>query len=165
MSRKSFSELLQLDKKKKLNESLNNFEDTTGGRFTETENIIFSQKYNSTIAVLDSMTEFGVSFKIGANELKENNNLSVLVSCDFLSDDNKDVKMVATTDNMGKAIYYQSYLFKDYCKKSDKMEKVYFYFVLPKFKNQNDILSIYLWNPTKTNAMYDNFKVVIYNTR
>lgn len=161
--KKSVTDLLQLDKKTCLVDEIANFEEQAkSGHFTLTENIIESES-DTNIAVLDSASEFGISFKIGANEIKQNKNLLVISSFDILSSKLSGVKVVATISNEGKTKYYESYLISDYYKAKQK-DNV-FYFTLPAFNSENDILSIYIWNSAKENLLYDNFKVAVYSNQ
>ncbi|HLC83961.1 MAG TPA: hypothetical protein VJI69_09025 [Bacteroidia bacterium] len=165
LKKKSIEELLQLKKKLcLLNESFD-FETSQAGHFSSTENIIYSESLNSNVAILDSLVEYGVSFQIGANELKSKSNLSVKTNFDFVGEDLSGIKIVLTIANEGKTINYQSYLLNDFYKAKKENQRGMFYFTLPKFYNANDIVSIYLWNPTKKSMLYDNFEIVIYKNQ
>lgn len=160
--KRSVEELLQLDKKKLLMEEMNDFEVNQNGHFTTTDNILFSEQY-SKYTILDSVNEYGISFKVGANELKDKSSVSVKVSLDFLSSDLSGIKIVATTANESKTLHYQSYALSDFYQGDEIRQKGIFYFTLPEFYNANDILSVYLWNPDKKLLQYDNFKVAVYS--
>ena len=165
LKKRSVEELLQLDKKKCLIEETNDFEEKKVGHFTTAENTRSSEFY-TTYAVLDSITEFGVSYQIGANELKSNYNLSIRNSFNFFSYDLSGIKIVATISNEGKTIFYENYLLSDYYKgTARKTQSGVFYFTLPEFRSKNDILSIYLWNPSKKELAYDNFKISVYSSQ
>lgn len=161
---RSVEELLQLNKKELLIEEINDFEGNQNGHFTTTENILFSEQF-SKHAILDSANEYGISFKVGANEINRKGNMSVKVSLDFLSSDFSGIKIVVTTANKEKTIHYQSYMLSDFYKNQETKQKGMFYFTLPAFYNANDILSVYLWNPSKKHLQYDNFKVAVYSNR
>jgi len=165
LKKKSVEELLQLDKKKCLMNELSDFENTEVGHFKATVNIVYSEPFHSSAASLDSITEYGVSYEVGANELKSKENISVKTSVDFVSDDISGIKMVLTIANEGKTRYYQSYLLSDFYKEKTQAQNGMFYFTIPAFYNANDIVSIYLWNPGKKKLLYDNFKVVVYSNR
>lgn len=165
LKKRSVEELLQLDKKKCLIDETTDFEETKSGHFIETENIVYSETFQSSVAFLDSLREFGVSYQIGANELKNGQNLSIKTVFDFVGKDLSEIKIVATTANEGKTLQYQSYALSDFYKGSEMRQKGMFYFTLPAFHNANDILSVYLWNPAKKSLEYDNFKVVVYSNR
>lgn len=163
--KKSIEKLLQLDKKNCVLEEVADFEGGPKGHFTTTENVLWAEHY-STYAVLDSANEYGISFKVGANELKTKSSVFVKVSFDFASKDVSGIKIVAATSNEGKSIEYQSYLLKDFYKEDKtKMQNGVFYFTLPAFYNSNDILSVYLWNPQKKFLGYDNFRVAVYSNQ
>lgn len=163
--KRSIEELLQLDKKNCLIEETNDFEETKTGHFNAAENTRYAEFW-TTMAVLDSLTEFGVSYQIGVNELKSNNNLSIRTAFTFFSYDLSGIKMVATISNEGRTIFYESYLLSDFYKaKYDRTQRGVFYFTLPEFRSKNDILSIYLWNPGKKELVYDYFKVAVYSDR
>lgn len=162
--KKKVVELQQLNKKEKVFFARYDFHGRSeGGHFSESANVKYSELYKSDFGVLDAVSEFSVSFSIGANELKKKSNLRVLVSCDIIRQKESGIQMVATITNEDKMIYYQGYKLSDYYEANTDFSDGEFYFVLPKLSNANDILKIYLWNPKKENALYDNFEVTIYN--
>jgi hypothetical protein len=171
LRKRSIEELLQLKKKKCLMEETADFEGGPKGHFTSNDGDLWSE-HKDAYAVLAPDVEYGVSFKVGANELKNKSNVSIKVSFDFFFTDLSGLKIVATTANEGKTISYQSYALRDFYKESAQeraqqgaFQQEVFYFTLPAFHNANDILSVYLWNPDKKTGGYDNFKVVVYSDR
>ena len=160
---KSTSNFLQMNKNIKIYETRIDFDKKNeDGHFGDPNNTIHSSEYNSNVAVLDSTTEYGVSFKIGANELKGKSGQTIVVSSDIIWKTNSNIQMVASISNEGETTYYQSYKLGDYYKTSNLIQRTEFYFILPEFKSANDILAIYFWNPSKGIALYDNFEIVIY---
>ncbi|MBL0327825.1 MAG: glycosyltransferase family 39 protein [Bacteroidetes bacterium] len=163
--RKSIEELLQLEKKQVVANEFTDFEKNENKHFTGFDQVMYSEKFRSSVSKLDTLIEFGVSYQVGVNELNSKNNLSLKVGFDFMSQDLTGIKVVVTTANRGKTKHYQSCLLADFYKGSSGIQKGEFYFNLPAFYNANDILSVYLWNPANKKLQYDNFRVAIYKNQ
>ncbi len=161
--KRSVEELLRLEKKNCLMDEIADFEGDQKGHFTETGDILFSEQ-NST-AMLGPEIEYGISFKVGANELKGKETVSVKASFDFCCKETSAIKLVLTTANKGKTLSYQSFVLGDFYKGSGNIQTAVFYFTVPAFHNANDILSVYLWNPDKSTMSYDNLRVAVYSDR
>lgn len=128
------------------------------------ENTFFAPPIqDSTLVVLDSTTEFGVTTSVKASELKNEKNLKVLVRCDFVSHQELgEMQLVVTIANKYKTVYYQNFFLRDYYKPSIQWQKMEFQFVLPPFETPDDELKAYLWNPSKTDLLYNNWEVIVY---
>lgn len=128
------------------------------------ENTFFAPEIqDSTLVVLDSTIEFGVTTAVKASELKNEKNLKVLVCSDFLSHQELgEMQLVVTIANKYKTAYYQNFFLRDYHKPSIQWQKMEFQFVLPPFETPDDELKVYLWNPGKMDFLYNNWEVIVY---
>lgn len=154
--------LLQLEKRKVLMDEVATFEGEQKGHFTKCEDVVWSE-HKGSYAMLTPAQEYGMSFKVGANELSGNKKVCLKVVFDFEASDIKGVKIVATTANKGKTLEYQSHKLSDFYKVESGKQHATFFFTLPEFRNVNDILSIYLWNPELGTLGYDNFGITVYS--
>lgn len=112
---------------------------------------------------LDSTIEYGTTLIVKAKELKNIANLKVLINAAVWSNQKfKDVQIVASVSNAKNTVFYQNFSIADYVKLIDKWQHIEFQFVLPAFETPDDELKIYLWNPKKTIAGYDDLEVIIY---
>lgn len=159
---KELKEFLAMDKKKIIYQLKTTFDGPLGNHISGAYNIRNSPVFKSNTAVLDPLTEYGASFKITANELKNLKDLKVYVSSDILRSSLGDIHMVAAITNGDKIIYYQGYKLNDYYHSAGVIQKTEFQFVLPEFSDPKDVLSIYLWNPSKSDLLYDDLEVIIY---
>jgi hypothetical protein len=114
-------------------------------------------------AILDSLTEFGITATVKPSELKQTSGIKILVSGEFLAPASlKDVQLVAGASTGTEQFFYQSFALTDYFKPAGFSQKMEFQFVLPEFKTLDDELKVYLWNPGKVNMTYDNWEVIVY---
>ncbi len=113
--------------------------------------------------LLDSTIEYGSTLVIKAKELKNIANLKVLINGAVWSNQQfKEVQIVASVTNPKTTVFYQNFQLSDYVKPIQTWQHIEFQFVLPAFQTADDELKIYLWNPKKVLANYDDWEVVIY---
>lgn len=164
--KKPISYLLNIDKKKTVFSTRIDFDNRLeNDHFGEVWNIKNVPEYKTKVAALDSATEYGVAFIIEGKELKDKGPLTLSVSSDILLKTDSEIQLVAIITNGEETKDFQSYKLRDYYKPSNSIQDGQFYFALPKFTNENDVLSVYFWNPTKNSMLYDNFEIVIYKNQ
>ncbi|MEI6489065.1 MAG: glycosyltransferase family 39 protein [Bacteroidota bacterium] len=113
--------------------------------------------------LLDSTIEYGTTLVIKAKELKNIANLKVLINGAVWSNQEfKEVQIVASVTNPKTTVFYQNFQLSDYVKPIQTWQHIEFQFVLPAFQTKDDELKIYLWNPKKVLACYDDWEVIIY---
>jgi hypothetical protein len=118
--------------------------------------------HGSVFASLDSV-EFGTNVNVLAKELKQTQNLKVLVNCAFRAGHSlKDVQLIAAVSCKGEQLFYQNFALSDYFKASPAWQQMEFQYVLPPFNTPEDELKIYLWNPARLEFSYDDLEVIVY---
>lgn len=125
--------------------------------------LFVTKNHKSLFSMLNDNTEFGATIKIKASELKNENNLKILVCCDILANEPIDnIQLVAAVSNKTKTVFYQNFFLKDYFIQSPDWKRMEFQFVLPAFETPDDEVGVYFWNPGKINFSYDAFEVIFY---
>ncbi|CAN5555227.1 hypothetical protein BH10BAC1_BH10BAC1_02190 [soil metagenome] len=164
--KRSVATLLRKNKKTMIYTTRIDFDDRLpNDHFGDTWNVKYAAEFGTKGAFLDASAEYGVTFKIGAKELKEKVPMTVSVTTDFIWKENSDIQMVATISDGTASSYYQSYKLRDYYKPSVQLQDGNFYFVLPEFQSEKDVLSIYFWNPSKGDLLYDNLEITVYKSQ
>ncbi len=164
--KKPISYLLNINKKSAVYSTRIDFDTRLEkDHFGEVWNLKDAQEFGTKVAVLDSATEYGITFIIKAKELKEKGALTLSVSSDILLKTDSEIQLVATITNGEETKNFQSHKLRDYYAPNNAIQDGQFYFVLPEFSNEKDILSVYFWNPTKKSMLYDNFEIVIYKNQ
>jgi hypothetical protein len=80
-------------------------------------------------------------------------------------DDNSAINMVAASSLENDVYMYQSFPVKFKTLEKNKWNHVEFRFVLPEIKQENAKLTVYLWNNEKNQALIDNLKVCIIDSK
>ena len=137
-------------------------EEKVDGHFGGVNKIAYCSELLSNAAILNSETEFGVGFHATPNDFKTRSDIKIGASWTIFQTKPSDIQAVVSVSNNGNTVYYQSYKIGDYYKHGKGKQKVAFEFMVPQFKNVNDMLSIYLWNPSHSFLYYDDMEVVIY---
>nr|MBA3970597.1 hypothetical protein [Bacteroidota bacterium] len=159
----SVSRFLSKSPENMMYQNIINFdEDKPDSHFDGLSSVQYSQALNSKIAVLDSTTEFGVAFHLSPNELPVKSDFKIHASWMIHGNIGADIQAVVSIINNGKTVYYQSYKLNDYYSSKKTKQKAFFEFVVPAFKNPNDALSIYLWNPSHSSLKYADMQVMVY---
>lgn len=166
VQQKSLKQFLRITDKNTFNHTIITF-DSVGGlvdpHVSSIGESFVTKNHKSFFAMLNDKTEFGTTISIKASELKNENNLKILVFCDILANELIDnVQLVAAVRNKTKTVFYQNFFLKDYFKQSSDWKRMEFQFVLPEFETPDDEVGVYFWNPEKMSFSYDNFEVIFY---
>jgi dolichyl-phosphate-mannose-protein mannosyltransferase len=137
-------------------------EETRDAHFDVPSKIMFVPEFSSNGVVLEPDAEYSAAFHASPNEIKARTDFKIHASWTIYSEQPSDIQAVASIINNGETVYYQSFRLSDYYKPGKSKQKAMFEFVVPKFTNVNDQLSIYLWNPSHASLKYDDMEVVIY---
>ncbi len=164
--KKSISYLLNINKKKSIYITRIDFDNRLEkDHFGEIWNLKDAPEFGTKVAVLDSVTEYGITFRIEAKELKENGPFTLSVSSDLLLKADSEIQLVAVVANGEETKNFQSHKLRDYYKPSSAIQDGQFYFIIPEFTDEKDVLAVYFWSPTKKTLLYDNFEIVIYKNQ
>ncbi len=75
----------------------------------------------------------------------------------------KDIDVVASLDHGNETYFYRNFNMNQYLGNATGWQEMMFQFVLPEIKNEEDKLTVYLWNKNKNKFYLDNFSLTIYH--
>lgn len=112
------------------------------------------------VSVIDSTNSFSLAFHKKIQDISEEKIKSVTFSYwIFVSDLNAKGKTVLGVDDEGKLIDWQGRIFQDRVSEPNKWVQISETFTIPDKVEPKDILSLCVWNESKSEILVDDFQV------
>ena len=124
--------------------------------------VLFHEQESSTPGTLDSLQEYGYTFRIADHAALKRKTSLLQVSCHVQSSHAlKDLLMCVSIKNQGKDLFFAA---KDLGASAQESsgKTCRFLFVLPRAAEAGTELKVFMWNRGKNNLQYDDFQVTIY---
>lgn len=123
------------------------------------DSVVYS---GSKAGYLPSGAEFGLTFTTTNLPLLLKKRADVFIKFQYMSYTTQGCLLVAKINSGAQRIYYREFDLQELPFKDKEWQTVELMFKLPKVEVSNFELSIYFWNPSKSEIYYDDFMVEVY---
>jgi hypothetical protein len=142
----------------------NDFEKDSACSSVDFSNRTIEKSFTGNYSMLiDSLHEFAPSISFLKKNIPFSKSTKILVKAKiYRQDPDKDLDLVASLSNYDQAYFYRNFSLNQYIGNAPGWNEILFQFVLPEIKNDDDKLTFYFWNKSKTNFYLDDFSFTVY---
>jgi len=127
------------------------------------ENLVQTHVFHtdSMAYFISSQTEFALTYRDNIKNVFLKNQKFLTISAFLKTKEQSNLKLVCSIERDGKNIYWRGTDSKPYAKNNQWFQMLYVLEKTPEI-NEQDILSIYFWNPEKSRYWIDDFKITLF---
>ncbi len=161
---RTLDEFLGIKKETTLYNCFNDFESDSSCKNADLSKRSSENKFDGTSSLLvDGMTEDSPTFHFVKTDLPFVKSTQVLIhSMIFRENDMKDIYVVASLIHGNETYFYRDFSMNQYIGNTTGWQEIMFQFVLPEIKSNEDRLSIYFSNKSKSRFYLDDFRLTMH---